>query len=405
MAQSFPLPRNCPFTPPAGYERMREEAPLVRVRLPGGDVWLVTRHAEAQQVLTDPRISTDPATPGHPMTAFLERPLPPEEQQARARFQVGQFIDMDPPEHGVYRRMLIPEFTVRRIREMRPGIQETVDLLIDDMLKQGSPVDLVEAFGLAVPSLVICRLLGVPYADHDFFQTRTRKMIASGPGASDDSMSAVVEIWDYLDGLITEAEREPGDNLVGRLVTARRETGELSHDALVGMTFLLLVAGHETTANMIPLGVHTLLRDPGQLAALRADPDGWPGAVEELLRYHSIVDWIAFDRVATEDMEIGGQLVRAGEGMFVLGASANRDPRAFERPDVFDIGRGARHHVAFGYGVHQCLGQNLARAELEIAYRTLFERIPGLRIVGEDDELPFKYDGVIFGLSALPVAW
>ncbi|MEV7006523.1 cytochrome P450 [Streptosporangium sp. NPDC051022] len=364
----------------------------------------MTRHAEAQQVLGDPRISTDPATPGHPMAAFHERPLTEEERRVQARFHVGQFIDMDPPEHDVYRRMLIPEFTVRRVREMRPGIQEVTGLLIDDMLKQGSPADLVEAFGLAVPSLVICRLLGVPYADHDFFQSRTREMISSSP-AADGSPDAVAEIWEYLDGLIAETERRPGDNLVGRLVTARRETGELSHDELVGMTFLLLVAGHETTANMIPLGVHTLLRDPAQLAALRADPEGWPDAVEELLRYHSIVDWIVFDRVATEDMEIGGQTVRAGEGMFVLGASANRDPRVFERPDELDLRRGARNHVAFGYGVHQCLGQNLARAELEIAYRTLFERIPTLRIVGEDDELPFKYDGVVFGLGALPVAW
>ncbi|MEV8632721.1 cytochrome P450 [Streptosporangium sp. NPDC051023] len=404
MAQSFPIPRGCPFAPPAEYGSLREEAPLVRTRLPGGDVWLVTRHAEAQQVLTDPRISTNPATPGHPMAAFSERPPSEEERQARAKFQVGQFIDMDPPEHDVYRRMLIPEFTVRRVREMRPGIQEVTDRLIGDLLKQGSTADLVEAFGLALPSLVICRLLGVPYADHDFFQSRTRRMIEANIGA-EESMTAFAEIWEYLDGLITQAEREPGDNLVGRLVTARRETGELSHEALVGMTFLLLVAGHETTANMIPLGVLTLLRDPGQLAALRADPEGWPLAVEELLRYHSIVDWIAFDRVATEDMEIGGQAVRAGEGMFVLGASANRDPRVFERPDELDLRRGARNHLAFGYGVHQCLGQNLARAELEIAYRTLFERIPTLRVVGQDDELPFKYDGVIFGMRALPVTW
>jgi cytochrome P450 len=405
MAQSFPVTRGCPFAPPPEYGRLREEAPLVGADLPGGRVWLVTRHAEAQQVLSDPRISTDPATPGHPMAALSAEPPAPGEKEAGARFRVGQFIDMDPPEHGVYRRMLIPEFSVQRIREMRPAIQEIVDRLIVDMLEQGSSADLVEAFGLAVPSLVICRLLGVPYADRDFFQSRTRTMVGAAFDDRQESMAAAAEIWDYLDGLVAEAEREPGDNLVGRLVTARRESGELSHAALVGMMFLLLVAGHETTANMIPLGVLTLLRDPAQLAGLRADPEGWPPAVEELLRYHSIVDWVAFDRVATEDMEIGGQAVRAGEGIFVLGASANRDPRAFERPDELDVRRGARNHVAFGYGVHQCLGQNLARAELEIAYRTLFARIPNLRVVGEDDELPFKYGGLIFGLHALPVAW
>jgi cytochrome P450 monooxygenase len=147
------------------------------------------------------------------------------------------------------------------------------------------------------------------------------------------------------------------------------------------------------------------MRHPDQLAALRENPDGWPMAVDELLRYHSVVDWVAFDRVATEDQEIGGQLVRKGEGIFVLGASANRDERAFERPDEFDAKRGARHHVAFGYGAHQCLGQNLARAELEIALRTLFERVPTLRVTVADEELPAKYGGVIFGLTALPVAW
>ncbi|MFD0472232.1 cytochrome P450 [Nonomuraea thailandensis] len=169
--------------------------------------------------------------------------------------------------------------------------------------------------------------------------------------------------------------------------------------------FLLLVAGHETTANMIPLATLTLLRHPDQLAALRENPGRWPMAVDELLRYHSIVDWVAFDRVAAEDQEIGGRLVRKGEGIFVLGASANRDARAFERPDEFDVERGARHHVAFGYGVHQCLGQNLARAELEIALRTLFERLPGLRVTVADEELPAKYDGPIFGLTSMPVAW
>ncbi|MGW4425267.1 cytochrome P450 [Streptosporangium sp. NPDC004631] len=365
----------------------------------------MTRHAEAQQVLGDPRISTDPATPGHPMAAMTAEVPSEEEQRIRARFQAGQFIDMDPPRHGVYRRMLIPEFSVRRVREMRPGIQEVTDRLIDGMLEQGSSADLVEAFGMALPSMVTCRLLGIPDADRDFFQSRTREMIDAGVGSPRGGITAAVEVWNYLDDLITKAGRRPGDDLVGRLVTARRETGELSHDEMVGMTFLLLVAGHETTANMIPLGVLTLLRDPGQLAGLRADPAGWPSAVEELLRYHSIVDWVGFDRVATEDMEIGGQAVRAGEGIFVLGASANRDPRVFERPDELDVRRGARNHVAFGYGVHQCLGQNLARAELEIAYRTLFERIPGLRVVGDDDELPFKYDRVVFGMGSLPVAW
>ncbi|MGW4792246.1 cytochrome P450 [Nonomuraea sp. NPDC004297] len=400
MAHSFPLPRTCPFAPPPEYEHMREQAPLVRTSLPGGDVWLVTRHAEARQVLAGTGISTSPATPGHPNAAFHTEPPSPERAQAMEAFMAGHFIDLDPPEHTRFRRLLIPEFTVRRVREMRPGIQEIVDGLIDDMLAKGPGAELVEAFGLAMPSLVICRLLGVPYAEREFFQSRTREMLANGDDP-DVGQTAALEIREFLDRLVTEAERAPADDLLGRVITS----GRLTHDEVVGVMFLMLVAGHETTANMIPLAALTLLRHPGQLAALRANPEGWPAAVEELLRYHSIVDWVAFDRVAAADQEIGGQLVRKGEGIFVLGASANRDERAFERPDEFDVARGARHHVAFGYGVHQCLGQNLARAELEIALRTLFERMPTLRVTVADDKLAAKYDGPIFGLTSLPVTW
>jgi cytochrome P450 len=330
---------------------------------------------------------------------------PPDEAEraGRDRLHQGMFIDMDPPEHDAYRRMVISEFSVRRIAAMRPGIQRTVDGALDALVAAGPPADLVAGFGLPVPSLVICQLLGVPYEDRQYFQSRTRLTteLNTDPAAG----RAFLEIREYLDGLVSRAEREPGDDLIGRLVTGPLAAGALEHDALVGMAFLMLVAGFETTANMIPLAALTLLEHPAALAELRADPALWPGAVEELLRYHSIVDWIAFDRMALRDLEIGGQRVRAGEGVYVLGAAANRDPRAFERPDEFDIHRGARHHVAFGYGVHQCLGQNLARAELEIALRTLFERLPELRLASDVDSLPVKYDAPIFGLYELPVAW
>ncbi|MFI7420592.1 cytochrome P450 [Nonomuraea sp. NPDC049684] len=400
MAQHFPVQRTCPFAPPAEYARLREQGPLVRAALPGGEAWLVTRHAEAQRVLSGEGISTNPATPGHPNALLSPEPPSPDQAETLRQFAIGNFIDLDPPEHTRFRRLLIPEFTVRRVRELRPSIQRLVDELIDDMLAKGTEAELVEAFGLALPSLVICRLLGVPYAEREFFQSRTR-MIVSAVDDPAAGYTAVTEIRGFLDDLVTAAARAPEDDLLGRLITG----GQLTHQELVGVLFLLLVAGHETTANMIPLGVLTLLRHPAQLAALRADPSGWPMAVEELLRYHSIVDWVAFDRVSTRDQEIGGQRVGKGEGIFVLGASANRDERVFDRPDEFDVARGARHHVAFGYGVHQCLGQNLARAELEIALRTLFERVPGLRVTVADEDVPAKYDGVIFGLKALPVAW
>ena len=401
--RSFPMARRCPYAPPPEYAELRARGPLVQVQVPSGAViWVVTRHAEAQQVLTDPRISTDTSRPDFPVLGKREHSE--YEQVMRTMLHEGSFIDMDAPEHDIYRRMLITEFTVRRINQLRPGIQQTTDQLIDDMLAGGASADLVEAFGLPLPSLVICQLLGVPYADREYFQSRTRRMLAS----SDDprgAYEAIMEIRDYLDDLVRRATRDPGENLIGRLLRGPVAAGELSHNALVNMTFLLLVAGHETTANMIPLGVFTLLRNPDQLAGLRADPTRWPGAVEELLRYLSIVDWVAFDRMAIEDLEIGGQLLRAGDGVFVLGASANRDERVFAKPDELDVRRGARHHVAFGYGIHQCLGQNLARAELEIAYRTLFERVPDLRTDEPDEALSFKYGGGIFGMNSFPVSW
>ncbi|MEV4468459.1 cytochrome P450 [Nonomuraea sp. NPDC049504] len=399
MAESFPVHRTCPFAPPPEYEGWRDQAPLVRGETSRGEVWLVTRHAEAQQILAGTGFSTDPRTPGHP-SAPDTATMTPEEIAAAHQLSVGFFIDHDPPEHTRFRRLLISEFTVRRVREMRPGIQRLADELLDDMTAKGDEGELVEAYGLALPSLVICRLLGVPYADHDFFQSRTRMMVDAGADER-ARRSATYEIRSYLADLVTDVVAAPKDDLLGRLATG----GKLTAEELTGVAFLLLVAGHETTANMIPLSAYTLLRNPDQLAALRENPGGWPAAVEELLRYHSIVDWVAFDRVAVEDQEIGGQLVRKGEGVYVLGASANRDERAFERPDDFDVQRGARHHVAFGYGVHQCLGQNLARAELEIALRTLFERLPGLRVTATEEELGLKYGKAIFGLTRMPVAW
>lgn len=391
--RDFPMPRRCPYAPPPEYAEMRAEAPLVQVRFREAIVWVVTRHAEAQAILTDNRVSTDPTRPGHPFAAMVGTP----------KEQAGQFIDMDPPEHHVYRRMLAGEFSVHRVREMRPQIQQRVDAVIDTFLS-GGDTDLVRAFSLPIATVVICDLLGVPYADHEFFHTRTSRMIA-GFFSSEEAATARTELVDYLDGLVTTAEQGGGDGLIARMVTARQQTGELSHDALTGMIFLLLVAGHQTVANLLPLGVFTLLQHPSVLAELRADPGLWPAAVDELLRYHSIVDWVAFDRVAIEDLEVGGQKVQAGEGIFVLGASANRDERAFEQPDVFDIHRNARHHLGFGFGVHQCLGQNLARAEIELSLRTLFERLPNLALGCDPADLPFKYDARTFGMQRLPVTW
>ncbi|MFI7612740.1 cytochrome P450 [Nonomuraea terrae] len=392
---SFPAQRQCPFAPPPRYDTLRAEEPVSKVRLPtGATAWLVTRYDDVRTVLSSPVFSADGTRPGFPTL------LPGQAQILRR----PPFIRMDPPQHTFYRRMLIQEFTLKRIRTMRPGIQATVDRLLDDLLAQTPPVDLVEAFALPVPSLVICHLLGVPYDDHAFFQSRS-KVAVSRATTAEQFATALGELRAYMDGLITRKQREPGDDLLSKLVTEHLEpAGELCREDLLMMCLMLLNAGHETTANMISLGVVALLEHPDQLAALRSDPELLPDTIEELLRYLSIADLVTA-RIAAEDTELRGTAIRAGEGVIALLAAANWDPGVFPEPGRLDVHRGDRHHVGFGYGVHQCLGQNLARLELEIVFSTLFARIPTLRVAVPVDELPYKDEGLLFGLHELPVTW
>jgi cytochrome P450 len=298
--------------------------------------------------------------------------------------------------------MLITEFTVKRVQALRPRIEQIVAERIDAMLASDGPVDLVKELALPVPSLVICELLGVPYSDRDFFQGRTKVLIRRST-PTDERQAVADELQEYFEKLIAAKEADPGDDLLGRLIVRNRETQVFSHELLVGLANLLLLAGHETTANVIALGTLALLEHPDQRAALVADPDLAPVAVEELLRYLTIVE--AGSRVAMADIDIAGTTIKAGEGLIALGASANRDAAAFGHPDELDIERGARHHVAFGYGIHQCLGQNLARMELDVVFRTLFARIPGLRLAVDVADLPFKDDAFIYGVYELPVSW
>jgi cytochrome P450 len=298
---------------------------------------------------------------------------------------------------------VVGEFTVRRMEALRPRIQQIVDGHLDLMLAGPRPADLVPALALPVPSLVICELLGVPYADHDFFQSRSSTLLRHSAPAAERERAAD-ELTSYLDELVTGKEKAGADDLLGRQIAKRRADGPDGHDDLVGLAFLLLLAGHETTANMISLGTLALLEHPDDIEAIRQDPARTPGTVEELLRYFTIAE-LATSRVATQDAEIGGVLIRAGDGVVTLGNAANHDPDAFGQPDRLDIGRGARHHVAFGFGPHQCLGQNLARIELQIVFDTLFRRVPGLRLAAPVEDLPFKDDGTVYGLYSLPVTW
>jgi cytochrome P450 len=392
----FPMPRatGCPFDPPPALRAWQEQAPLTRVRLwDGSTPWLVTRYADQRALLADPRVSADIQRPGYPSSA----PVPP------GRSPAG-FILMDDPEHARLRRMVMAPFAIRRVNAMRPSVQRIVDDLIDAMLAGPKPVDLVEAFALPVPSLVICTLLGVPYADHDFFQ-RNSKTVIRRTSTPDERVAASRALTEYLDGLVGEKLAHPADDLLSGLAE-RVRAGELDRTSAAQIGVLLLIAGHETTANMIALGTLALLEHPGQLAVLRESDDQQvvAAAVEELLRYLNITH-NGRRRVALEDIEIAGHTIRAGEGMILANDIGNRDPDVFTEPDELDVRRDARRHVAFGFGVHQCLGQPLARMELQVVYGTLYRQIPDLALATELDRVPFKHDGAVYGVYELPVTW
>ncbi|MFJ4100509.1 cytochrome P450 [Amycolatopsis japonica] len=391
---SFPAARaaGCPFDPPPAIRSLQAETPLARVRLwDDSTPWLATRYADQRKLLSDPRVSADITRPGYPSPTPL-------------RGGSISFILMDDPEHARLRRMVTAPFTIKRVEAMRPGVQKIVDDLIDEMLAGPNPADLVTAFALPVPSLVICELLGVPYADHDFFQDNSNVLInrETGPEAK---AAAGAALGEYLDKLIGEKLENPGEDLLSGL-TERIRAGELTRQEAAQMGVLMLIAGHETTANMIALGTLALLEHPDQLALLREtdDPKLVASAVEELLRYLHITH-NGRRRVALEDIEIAGEVIRAGEGIILANDIGNRDPDVFPDPDRLDLRRDSRRHVAFGFGVHQCLGQPLARMELQVVYSTLYRRIPTLRLATDLSEIDFKHDGSVYGVYGLPVTW
>ncbi|MEV5970492.1 cytochrome P450 [Streptomyces sp. NPDC051921] len=393
-AVAFPQSRSCPYHPPTAYDPLRENRPLARVTLWNGqEVWFVTGHQAARALLSDQRLSTD--------STREDFPLPTERAATVRRRRRAALLGWDDPEHNVQRRMLIPSFSLRRTEGLRPRIRATVDRLLDAVEAAGPPAELVSTFALPVPSIVICDLLGVPYEDHDFFEEQSRRLLR-GPTAA-DTEDALSQLEGYLGDLVDRKRQKPGEGVLDDLVARGLQDGGPDREELVQLASILLVAGHETTANMISLGTYTLLRHPERLAELRADPALVPTAVEELLRFLSIADGML--RVAREDVEVGGTVIRAGEGVVFSTSVINRDDAVYPEPDSLDWARSARHHLAFGFGIHQCLGQNLARAELEIALGTLFRRFPGLRLAAPAEEIPFKPGDTIQGMLELPVTW
>jgi cytochrome P450 len=395
----------CPLDPAPAMRARQAEGPLTRVRMwDGSTPWLVTGHAAHREALGCPVVSADPGRGAPALSPHEAEAVKAAAAAPRPEGSNTRFIMMDDPEHARLRRMVTSAFTIKRMNALRPVVQQIADDLVDQILAGPSPVDLVEAFALPLPSLAISALLGVPYDDHEFFQANSKLLINRDTSAQ-DRRAAQQRLAGYLDGLIEGKVADPGADLLSGLVE-RINAGELTRAGAASMGVLMLFAGHETTANMITLGTLALLENPEQAALMRNsdDPKLTASAVEELLRFLTITHG-GLRRVALQDIEIAGQTVRAGEALIVVNETANRDPQVFADPDRLDITRDARLHATFGYGIHQCLGQPLARLELQIAYPTLLRRIPSLRLAAGLDEIRFKHDGFVYGAYHLPVTW
>ena len=388
------LRRDGEFGPNPETSALREGAGVGRVATPFGyDAWLVTRHADARQVLADAR-RFSVATAGDRSDAAAHDGMTADDI---ARERAGDLMAHDPPEHTRLRRAVMGAFTHRRVRELEPWIGRVVTDRLDEMERLGPPQDLVKAFALPVPLLVICELLGVPYEDRDLFHVlAVRPLDLTLPPP--ERTAAFREMRAYMAALAVRAHREPGDGLLGALAP------ELTTDELTGIGHLLLVAGHESTATMLALGTLALLRHPDQLAIVRDRPEHVGAAIEELLRWLSILNTTS-PRVTTERVEISGQWIDAGEMVLVSVPVANRDPALVADPEVLDVTRGATGHLAFGHGAHHCLGAPLARAELRIALPALLRRFPGLRLADPPAGVVPGAPAIVHRLARLPVAW
>ncbi|GAA4544023.1 cytochrome P450 [Amycolatopsis samaneae] len=379
-----------PFDPPAELAELRRARPLSRMAYPDGHVgWLATSHELVRAVLADARFSaraelSHPPIPG--AGGGTGQPAPP-----------GIFNQTDPPVHTRYRHLLTGQFTVRRMRLLTERVAEITADCLDELARAGDSADLVRAFALPVPGQVICELLGVPEAGRERFQDRAQ-ILMQADAAPEERFAVYTEMQSYLGELVRGKRAEPTDDLLGGLAGS-----DLTDEELTNVAFTLLGAGFDTTANMIALGAFALLENPAVIPVLAEGPDAVGRVVEELLRYLSIIPCTV--RVALEDVELAGQLVKAGEAVTVSVPAANHDPARFADPEVFDPHRNAAGHVAFGHGVHQCLGQQLARVEMQVALPALFARFPGLRLAVPAGDVRLSVGSMILGLRALPVTW
>jgi cytochrome P450 len=330
----------------------------------GNPLWYVSRDADVRTVLTCPFASSDPSRPGFPE---------PEDLDERTPF----LIELDAPHHTRLRRLVLPEFTAHAISRLHPELQRSADQLIAAMCAAGPEADFAEAFAKPMASQAICHLLAVPISDGPML-TRIATTLADDSQGPEAQGAAFAAVTDYMEKLIDQRIGNPGPDMFGRLAEAPLSYARITRAELVALAIMLLMAGHDTNAKMIVLGVGTLLDHPDVVARIVTDDAAAHAAVEELLRLHSIGDDDGF-RVATADMEVGGVTIPAGEGIMPLVRHANHDPALYVRPDCVDIDRKENRHLAFGTGPHLCLGRGLARAVQATAYRTVFSAIPSLR--------------------------
>jgi cytochrome P450 len=373
------------------HARLRAQRPVTPVIMPGGaPVWLITGYAEARAALADPRLSKHvPGWHPEPDSIFASLDL--------------HMLNSDPPDHERLRKLVNKAFTARRVERLRPRITAIAAGLLDDMSAQRDrpEVDLLASFAFPLPITVICELLGVPAADRDDFRTWSATIV-SDTSAPEVFQAHATAMLRYFTALLAAKRDEPRDDVLSALIAARDEGDRLSENELLSMAFLLLVAGHETTVNLIASGLLALLLNPAELARLRADPALIGGAVEELLRYVNPVNNATF-RCATEPVEIGGVRISRGDPVLVALSGANRDPARFGDPDRLDLGRDGAGHLAFGHGIHYCLGAPLARLEAEIAFSGLLARFGSIRLAVPATSLRWRPSTLIHGLESLPV--
>lgn len=389
----FPQQREDPFRPPARYEQWREEAGAVEIELHSDQhAWVVVRYDEAREVLAHPAISVDAQHPHFPRVR----------KGVTSRANDTMLRHMDAPIHGKFRRMMARQFTAKRVNELHPELERIVTETIDAMLAKGGPIDLHQEVSLVIPTKVICALLGVDYAISGEIQ-RLSNLTTAASTPADELAAAAQAMYGLLDAEINAQYDNPRNGLIGTLIEESRK-GEIEHRQILGQVFMTIVAGHETTANTISMGMLQLFADPQLRARVTEDLTLVPGMVEDMIRMHSLVDG-TLSRVAKEDIVVGGAEIKAGDGVVVNISAPNYDPRRWNEPYKLDIDRNDRDHVSFGAGVHMCLGQNLARAELYLAFEQLLTRIPGLRVADGDDAVEMQNDGFIYGVRKLTVDW